>query len=72
MMLQQKTEQMMDIFSAMNEKNKWTDDRILMMAASVYVVNDKAFDAERYYQLCEYIKNDQGCSPIYVRRFVLQ
>ncbi len=60
MTLQQKTEQMIDIFSAMNEKNKWTDDRVLMMAASVYVVKGKAFEAERYHQLCEYIKNESG------------
>ncbi|TGB02031.1 DUF4003 family protein [Halobacillus salinus] len=60
MSVQEKAQRMIDIFSEMNDKNKWTDDRILMMAASVYVVKNREFDAERYTDLCEYIKQESG------------
>lgn len=60
MSVQEQAERMRDIFSQMNDKNKWTDDRILMMAASVYVVKNRQFDAYRFTRLCEYIKQESG------------
>ncbi|MCA0972410.1 DUF4003 domain-containing protein [Halobacillus litoralis] len=53
-------DRMIEIFSKMNEKSKWTDDRVLMMAASVYVVKNRPFEVDRYIELCDYIKEETG------------
>ncbi|RWZ52173.1 DUF4003 domain-containing protein [Halobacillus fulvus] len=58
--MEQKVEEYLDIFHQMNQQLKWTDDRTLMMAASVYAVHGAGFDVDRYVNLCEHIKEESG------------
>ncbi|WP_053217164.1 DUF4003 family protein [Virgibacillus senegalensis] len=60
--LQQKTAANLHIFDELKAKLKWkvSDQQVLMMAASIYVVNGKTFDYKRFIQLADYIKQESG------------
>lgn len=51
-----------DIFVQLKDTLKWkvSDQRTLMMVASMYVVNKKPFDLKRFTELSEYIKDSVG------------
>ncbi|WP_433748104.1 DUF4003 family protein [Falsibacillus pallidus] len=57
-----KVEAYKEIFHEMKKKYKWSfsDHRILMMAASLYVTNKKEFNLKRYDEVVEYIKGEVG------------
>ncbi|GGF08631.1 hypothetical protein GCM10010954_03920 [Halobacillus andaensis] len=53
------------IFYDMAEEFKWTDKKVLMLAASVYVMHDQRFSPRQFKELCEYIKKESGLfSPL--------
>lgn len=60
--LQQKMNQYKDIYAQLRSELKWkvTDQRTLMMAASVYAVNGQSFNLKRFLDLSDYIKNQVG------------
>ncbi|WP_110113354.1 DUF4003 family protein [Bacillus sp. CGMCC 1.16541] len=49
-----------DIYTQLKKKFKWSfaDSRTFMMVASIYVMNKRSFDLERYSRLSDYIKNE--------------
>ncbi|MBM7703729.1 DUF4003 family protein [Metabacillus iocasae] len=51
-----------EIYTMLKKKFKWSlaDSRTFMMVASMYVVNKRDFDLERYSRLSDYIKNEVG------------
>ncbi|MCA0984356.1 DUF4003 domain-containing protein [Halobacillus yeomjeoni] len=49
-----------DIYDQLRKENRWTDKKILMMTASVYVTSEKVFDIHRYEKLCDAIKSEAG------------
>ncbi|RDI39116.1 uncharacterized protein DUF4003 [Falsibacillus pallidus] len=57
-----KFEAYQEIFHELKTKYKWSfsDNRILMMAASLYVANEKEFNLKRYDEIVEYIKGEVG------------
>ncbi|HWO75322.1 MAG TPA: DUF4003 family protein [Bacillus sp. (in: firmicutes)] len=54
------------IYTLLKEKLKWkvADQRTLMLIASMYVVNKKSFDSDRFFQISDYIKNNVGAFSI--------
>ncbi|MFG6148605.1 DUF4003 family protein [Halobacillus sp. B23F22_1] len=53
------------IFFKLAETFKWTDKKVLMLAASIYVTHDHTFSIRQYKELCEYIKKEAGIfSPL--------
>ncbi|MCP3025769.1 DUF4003 family protein [Halobacillus sp. A5] len=53
------------IFFEMDDAVKWTDKKVLMLAASVYAMNDSPFSASRYRGLCDFIKKEASLfSPL--------
>lgn len=60
--LQQKIEQYKDVYSKVKDKLKWkvSDQRTLMMLASMYVINDQPFNLKRFLDLSNYIKDEVG------------
>ncbi len=60
--LQQKTSANLEIFDQLKAKLKWkvSDQRVLMMAASMYVINGKTFDYGKFVRLADYIKQEVG------------
>ncbi|GGC78029.1 hypothetical protein GCM10007216_05710 [Thalassobacillus devorans] len=48
----------LDIYNQLRRKMKWTDKKIVMMVASVYVTSDREFDIDRYVNLSETIKKE--------------
>ncbi|MBD1380741.1 DUF4003 family protein [Metabacillus arenae] len=60
--IHQKAEQYKDIYTQLKNDLKWkvSDQRILMMIASLYVVKGKTFERNRFLDLCDYIKNNVG------------
>lgn len=57
--LKKKVNQYKDIYAQLKRELKWkvTDQRTLMMVASMYVVNDQSFNLQRFLDLSDYIKN---------------
>lgn len=65
--LQQRLDQYKAIYSELKSDLKWkvTDQRTLMMIASMYVVNKRPFDKERFLKLSEAVKQAAGTfSPL--------
>ncbi|MFG6117732.1 MULTISPECIES: DUF4003 family protein [Thalassobacillus] len=48
----------LDIYNQLRKKMKWTDKKIVMMVASVYVTSDREFAIDRYVNLSETIKKE--------------
>ncbi|WP_421383708.1 DUF4003 family protein [Bacillus salacetis] len=57
-----KIERYKDIYSQMKSSLRWkvSDSRTFMMAASLYVTNERDFDIAHYQDLSEFIKNEVG------------
>lgn len=51
-----------DIYRQLREKLKWklSDRRIIMIIASIYVMNDRPFSLERFLQVSDRIKKESG------------
>ncbi|QAS51423.1 DUF4003 family protein [Halobacillus litoralis] len=49
-----------DVYEQLRKEMRWTDKKIVMMVASVYVTSDRKLDIHRYLKLCETIKKDAG------------
>ncbi|MCP3033286.1 DUF4003 domain-containing protein [Halobacillus sp. A1] len=64
-MVTEKLEKYIDIFNVMNDEIKWCDKKILMMASSVYVIKERAFNINEFVELSEHIKTNAGMfSPL--------
>ncbi|MFG6115810.1 DUF4003 family protein [Halobacillus sp. MO56] len=47
-----------DIYKQLKKKMRWTDKKIVMMVAAVYVSSDRRFDIDRYVKVSETIKQE--------------
>ncbi|MCM3409243.1 DUF4003 family protein [Metabacillus litoralis] len=49
------------VFTSLKDSYKWhADDKILMLVSTMYIINDKNFDIERYSHIADYIKANVG------------
>lgn len=65
--LQEKTTKYIEVHKQIRDILKWKvpDNRVNMMIASLYVVNQKAFDAERFLEIAAAVKKQAGLfSPL--------
>ncbi|SDY20742.1 Protein of unknown function [Evansella caseinilytica] len=60
--VEQVVEEYKTIFSQMKKKLRWqmTDERFLMMISSLYIINGKPFDLQRFAAISDYIKKNVG------------
>lgn len=58
--LEQKVDQFFSVYSDLKKALKWkvTDHKTMMLIASMYVVNKREFDIQRFLQVSEYIKSN--------------
>ncbi|WP_051353076.1 DUF4003 family protein [Thalassobacillus devorans] len=47
-----------DVYEQLRKEMKWTDKKIVMMVAAVYVTSERKFDIDRYVKLSETIKKE--------------
>lgn len=60
-------EDYIEVYSQLRERYRWkvSDQSILMMVASLYISNKRAFDIDRYTEIAEFIKSESGIfSPL--------
>ena len=60
-------ERYIQIYSELKERYRWkvSDQSVLMMAASLYISNNRSFEIERFTELADYIKSESGLfSPL--------
>ncbi|MDT9027090.1 DUF4003 family protein [Rossellomorea yichunensis] len=57
-----KVKEYREIYSKLKKRLRWkvSDSRSLMMVASLYVTNERAFDLDRFVEISDYIKNEVG------------
>ncbi|TYS89598.1 DUF4003 family protein [Rossellomorea aquimaris] len=57
-----KVKEYREIYSQLKKRLRWkvSDSRSLMMVASLYVTNERAFDLDRFVEISDYIKNEVG------------
>ncbi|WP_430493963.1 DUF4003 family protein [Rossellomorea marisflavi] len=61
-MIQDQIDQYEFIYTTLKKRLRWqvSDQRALMLTASIYCTNDRAFDVERFMEISEMIKKETG------------
>lgn len=49
-----------ETYEQLRKEMRWTDKKIVMMVAAVYVTSDRELDIHRYVKLCDTIKKEAG------------
>ncbi len=62
-MIQDQIDQYEFIYTTLKKRLRWqvSDQRALMLTASIYCTNDHAFDVERFLEISEMIKKKPVC-----------